>query len=128
MWIKAFGLDNSSPGGVDKGFHLTLVFSVITCNIHGVNRIFIIVQGLVDVADGEGAVWATFQVVIRHGHLDPNDFMGVISAIAVPLEPDAGILVNHITLQYDICPLPHDQLIPIALKLHEEPTMATYET
>ena len=98
MWIKAFGLDNSSTGGVDKGFHLTLVFSVITCNIHGVNRIFIIVQGLVEVDDCEAAVWAKFEVVVRHGHSGPNEFMGVISAIPVPPEPGAGILINHITL------------------------------
>ena len=125
--IKAFGLDNISPGGVDEGFDLTLVSSDITCNIHVVNRICI-VHGLVLVADGEAAVCAKFEVVVRHGHLGPNDFMGVISAITVPSEPGAGILTNHITLQCDICPLAHDQLILIALKLHEERTMATYET
>ena len=110
-----------------KAFIRHLFRSVITGDVHGVNRILSIVGEVVDVVDGEVAVWAMFEVVVRRGHPDPNDFMGVISAITVPLELDVGILASHLTLQCDISPLPHHQIVPTTLKLHDELAMATCE-
>ena len=111
-----------------KAFIRHLFRSVITGDVHGVSRILSIVGELVDVTDDEVAVWAMFDVIVRYGHPDPNDFMGVISAIMVPLEPNVGILASHVTLQCDISPLPHHQIVPTTLKLHDELAMATCET